>query len=333
MDAIGWVTLLALAAPTIDGDGDGVPDRDDKCPADAETYNGYQDGDGCPDLAPQPGVGAGEVGKITERIAFAHDSADLKPQSYPVLDAIAIVIKNQPQQFPVVALEGHAADNERAPMKLSLARASTVRLALQARGVDASRLLARASGTTAPVCGEQSESCRARERTVEFATLAPAKTAGAGAGADTDKPAAEVEAGAGKAAPAEAAPASIPLERVEFKKGSAVIGPSALGNLDILAGFMKATPASLEILGFADKTERGSDALARARAEAVRAYMVACGVSDKHLAVRAEPIGPRCPARDEACRTRNRRAELRFVDAQPAARAPADAPPPAPPKY
>jgi outer membrane protein OmpA-like peptidoglycan-associated protein len=324
VDAIGWVTLLALAAPMIDGDADGVPDRDDKCPTDAETYNGYQDGDGCPDLAPQPGAGGGgEVGKIVERIAFAHDSAELKPQSFPVLDAIAIVIKNQPQQFPVVALEGHAADNERTPMKLSLARASTVRLALQARGVDANRLLARASGTAAPVCGQQSESCRARERTVEFATLAPAKSA-----AESDKPAAEVEAGAGKAAPAEATPGPIPLERVEFKKGSAVIGPAALANLDILAGFMKATPASLEILGYADKTERGSDALARARAEAVRAYMVACGVSDKHIAVRAEPAGPRCPARDEACRTRNRRAEIRFVDGQPAARNADAAPPP-----
>lgn len=328
MDAIGWVTLLALAAPNIDGDGDGVPDRDDKCPADAEIYNGYQDGDGCPDLAPQPAASAGEVGKIVERIAFAHDSAELKPPSFPVLDAIAIVIRNQPQQFPVVALEGHAADNERAPMKLSLARASTVRLALQARGVDATRLLARASGTTAPVCGQQSESCRARERTVEFATLAPAKTAAA----ESDKPAAEAEAGAGKTGPAEA-PAPIPLERVEFKKGSAVIGPSALATLDIVAGFMKATPAALEILGYADKTERGSDALARARAEAVRAYMVACGVSEKHIAVRAEPAGPRCPAKDEACRTRNRRAELRFADGQPAARNAGDAAPAAPPKF
>ena len=96
---------------------------------------------------------------------------------------------------------------------------------------------------------------------------------------------------------------------------------------------MKATPAALEILGYADKTERGSDALARARAEAVRAYMVACGVSDKHIAVRAEPAGPRCPARDEACRTRNRRAELRFVDGQPSARNAGDAAPAAPPKF
>jgi outer membrane protein OmpA-like peptidoglycan-associated protein len=245
-----------------------------------------------------------------------------------VLDAIAIVIKNQPQQFPVVALEGHAADNERAPMKLSLARASAVRLALQARGVDASRLLARASGTAAPICGQQTEGCRTRERTVEFVTLAAAKAA-----AESDKPAAEAEAGAGKVAPAEAAPAAIPLERVEFKKGSAAIGPAALPNLDILAGFMKATPTSLEILGYADKTERGSDALARARAEAVRAYMIACGVSDKHISVRAEPAGPRCPAKDEACRTRNRRAELRFVDGQPAARNAGDTAPAAPPKF
>src|SRR5215510_3205509 len=136
--------------PALDTDGDGIPDRDDKCPADAEIFNGYQDGDGCPDLSPRPAASAGDVGKIVERIAFPHDSAEVKPATFPMLDAIAIVLKMQPQQFPVIALEGHAADNERAPMKLSLARASAVRVALLARGVDGGRLLARASGTTAP---------------------------------------------------------------------------------------------------------------------------------------------------------------------------------------
>ena len=67
--------LLALAAPTIDGDGDGVPDRDDKCPADAETHNGYQDGDGCPDLVAPRGASPATIGQIVERIEFAHDSA------------------------------------------------------------------------------------------------------------------------------------------------------------------------------------------------------------------------------------------------------------------
>ena len=193
-------------------------------------------------------------------------------------------------------------------MKLSLARASTVRLALQARGVDASRLLARASGTTAPVCGQQSESCRARERTVEFATLAPAKTASA-ANPTSRRPRSR-PARARRPPPRRHRPPSR-SSASSSRRGARSSGHRALANLDIVAGFMKATPASLEILGYADKTERGAEALARARAEAVRAYMVACGVSDKHLAVRAEPTGR--PLRG---------ARRGLPDAQPARRAP-----------
>lgn len=33
-----------------DYDGDGVSDADDKCPRRPETENGFQDGDGCPDI-------------------------------------------------------------------------------------------------------------------------------------------------------------------------------------------------------------------------------------------------------------------------------------------
>jgi outer membrane protein OmpA-like peptidoglycan-associated protein len=310
------LSLLALVAPTADGDGDGIPDGTDKCPADAETPNGYQDADGCPDLAPRPPASANDVGKIVERIAFAHDSAELKPSSFPMLDALAVVIKMQPQQFPMVALEGHAADNERAPMKLSLARSSAVRIALVARGVDAGRLLARASGTTAPVCSQPNESCRARERTVEFATLAtPKATATEEAEGEPREPEGE-RPQAQKEPPAErAAAASIPLERIDFKKGSAHMGPSSLANLDILAGFMKSTPVSLEIVGSADDEERKPSTLARARAEAVRAYMIACGVSSKHLITRSERASPKsCRGHSDSCRARWRRAELRFIE-------------------
>ncbi len=38
--------------PTRDKDGDGIPDQRDKCPELAETVNGYQDEDGCPDQLP-----------------------------------------------------------------------------------------------------------------------------------------------------------------------------------------------------------------------------------------------------------------------------------------
>lgn len=35
-----------------DADGDGFDDITDQCPNEAETYNGFEDGDGCPDLLP-----------------------------------------------------------------------------------------------------------------------------------------------------------------------------------------------------------------------------------------------------------------------------------------
>jgi hypothetical protein len=37
-----------------DTDGDGVEDAEDECPDTPESVNGYQDGDGCPDVRPYP---------------------------------------------------------------------------------------------------------------------------------------------------------------------------------------------------------------------------------------------------------------------------------------
>jgi len=312
----------ASATPAArDTDGDGIPDRDDRCPADPETPNGYQDDDGCPDLAPRPPASEADVSRIVERIGFPHDSDELKPTSYPMLDAIAVVFKMQPKQYPLIALEGHAAENERTPMRLSLSRASTVRLALIARGVDAGRLLARASGANAPACSERSEICWSRERTVEFVTLAAPKAA------DT----AEAEAARSDAPPGpekrpETGAPPIPLERIEFKRGSAVLAPASLADLDLLAGFMKSSAVSLEITGYADDGERRTAALAQARADSVRAYMMACGVSGGHLTTRAERTGrAACRSHSAACPARTGRAELRFVEASPAA-APAPTP-------
>jgi len=39
-------------APKLDSDGDGIFDDNDQCVNSAETYNGYQDWDGCPDTVP-----------------------------------------------------------------------------------------------------------------------------------------------------------------------------------------------------------------------------------------------------------------------------------------
>lgn len=39
-----------------DYDGDGITDRADKCPTRPETSNGFQDGDGCPDVVATTGA-------------------------------------------------------------------------------------------------------------------------------------------------------------------------------------------------------------------------------------------------------------------------------------
>lgn len=39
-----------------DYDGDGVPDATDECPTRPETENGFQDGDGCPDVVTTTGA-------------------------------------------------------------------------------------------------------------------------------------------------------------------------------------------------------------------------------------------------------------------------------------
>jgi hypothetical protein len=52
-----------LATDTVDGrqspgdyDGDGIDDGADRCPTRPETENGFQDGDGCPDVVETTGA-------------------------------------------------------------------------------------------------------------------------------------------------------------------------------------------------------------------------------------------------------------------------------------
>ncbi len=45
-----------------DPDNDGIPNEFDQCPNSPETYNGYQDTDGCPDVKPSSGTGGSGTG-------------------------------------------------------------------------------------------------------------------------------------------------------------------------------------------------------------------------------------------------------------------------------
>ncbi len=260
---------------------------------------------------------------IAEKIYFEDTRAEVTPSSDPVLDTIATLLRREPERFPQLALEGHAAANEPSPMRLSLARASAVRLSLIQRGVDGARLFARASGATVPACPHDRGVCWELERRVEFAVLHPSGSTPViepEPSADADaaiNPTPEVDAERGRPTPHHPADPGL-LDRVGFARGSAVLAPSALPTLDLVAGFLKATPNALAIEGHATADERHPDELARARAEAVRVYLIACGVRGEALVVRSEGSAkPACAEQSLSCRTESRRVELRFSDAAP----------------
>ena len=75
-----------------DNDGDNFPDVADQCPNKKETINGFQDDDGCPDKS-FARVEADRI-VILDRIYFETKKAEIKPQSYPVLNAVAGVLKS-----------------------------------------------------------------------------------------------------------------------------------------------------------------------------------------------------------------------------------------------
>jgi outer membrane protein OmpA-like peptidoglycan-associated protein len=153
-----------------DRDWDHIPDSRDKCPDEPETYNGYQDEDGCPDHG--HAGGHGEPLQILDKIYFGVGSHVLSrdTSTSPLLDAIGATLVANPG-LAVIEIRGYASDDERGPPRLAAARAQTVRAALIHRGVSPGRLRARGYGASNPICTTQDEDCRRANRRVEFFIL------------------------------------------------------------------------------------------------------------------------------------------------------------------
>lgn len=153
------------ADQTLDSDGDRIADIYDKCPNEPETYNGLEDEDGCPDRG-RVIVRSSKL-EILDRIYFNRGSADLKPISFPIADAIVAVMKGNPQ-IQQVEIQGHASDEEPRGYEVAERRAAAVRTYLVQHGVEAARLSSRGYGPTRPVSSDKTEDGRSRNRRVEF---------------------------------------------------------------------------------------------------------------------------------------------------------------------
>ena len=153
--------------PDPDNDKDGILDVDDKCPNDPETYNGFEDEDGCPDKGRVIVEGSDIL--ILDKILFATNSAEILPESYPIIRAVVATLKHHPE-FKMVEVAGHA--DERASdahnLRLTKARAAAVVDALVKQGIERDRLVSQGYGEYCPVDDRSNADAWEKNRRVEF---------------------------------------------------------------------------------------------------------------------------------------------------------------------
>jgi len=183
--------------PDIDNDLDTVLDAADKCPLEAEDPDGYEDEDGCPDpdndkdtVLDVQDQCPNEIGsateqplgcpvnrlvvvtdcevKITQQIHFEYNKDKIRPESFPVLDAVVEALQKNPDIK--IEVQGHT-DNKGAAAYnkgLSDRRAASVKKYLVSHGVDQKRLTSHGYGFERPLVDNATEQNRALNRRVQF---------------------------------------------------------------------------------------------------------------------------------------------------------------------
>lgn len=105
---------------------------------------------------------------IPAQITFGVNKSDIRGDLYPVLNDLAKVLNEYEKTLLVIT--GHTDDTGAYDlnMRLSQARADSVKTYLQAQGINSIRLETRGLGPTAPLVANNSEANRAKNRRVEI---------------------------------------------------------------------------------------------------------------------------------------------------------------------
>ena len=180
------VTVDSNGCP-VDSDGDGIADYLDKCPSTPSganvDSNGCPDTDGdgvpdnldkCPDTPKGTEVDANGCAKVTAPVTmssdvnFAFDSAKLMDMAYPILDKVALSLKDNSNYN--ASIEGHTdyIGTDSYNMKLSLRRANSVADYLVSKGINRSNLKITGFGESKPIESNKTSKGRAANRRVEI---------------------------------------------------------------------------------------------------------------------------------------------------------------------
>lgn len=279
------VTTIAAIAPAVapkpvdgDDDRDGVPNSRDKCP---NTPPGAKvDSDGC------------ECGDIILRgVTFVTDSSEITPQGQLVLDSLVTGLARR--AGTKLEIRGHTDDvgSEAYNLALSQRRAESVKAYLVAKGLNAADLSTIGLGEMQHIAPNDTPDGREQNRRVTLQALSVI-----------------CEARASE---------DLVLRGVTFKTNSAVITPTSKLVLDSAVAYLKARPnAAAEVRGHTDSVgnDEANMRLSKARAEAVRDYLIANGIDAGRLTANGygetEHIAPNDTP---AGREQNRRVTLRIA--------------------
>src|SRR5436309_2996632 len=167
-------TVDASGCPT-HSDGDGVPDDRDKCP---NTPAGSKvDANGCiilfqPEIVPgAPGAAPARPTLILRGVNFEWGRSALTRDSYAVLDQVAGSLLANPDIR--IEIAGYTDNTGSAPLnvRLSEARAASVRAYLARKGVSPGRMVAKGYGASGFIAPNTTAAGRAQNRRVELHKL------------------------------------------------------------------------------------------------------------------------------------------------------------------
>ena len=277
--AAAAIAAIAPAAP-VDGDDDrdGVPNSRDKCP---NTPLGAKvDSDGC------------ECGDVVLRgVTFVTDSSEITPQGRLVLDSLVSGLARR--AGTKLEIRGHtdSVGSEAYNLALSQRRADSVKAYLVSKGLNADDLSTIGLGEMQHIATNDTAEGREQNRRVTLQALSVI-----------------CEARASE---------DLVLRGVTFKTNSAVITPTSKLVLDSAVAYLKARPnAAAEVRGHTDSVgnDEANMRLSKARAEAVRDYLIAGGIEAGRLTANGygetEHIAPNDTP---AGREQNRRVTLRIA--------------------
>ncbi len=144
-----------------DTDNDGVYDDIDRC----KTIPGTATNNGCPELKKETKQ---LFQKALQGIQFETGKAIIKPVSFPILNSIVKVMKENPSYKLLIGGHTDNVGEDAMNMTLSQDRASSVANYLITNGVDPLRVVATGYGESLPVDTNESVKGRTRNRRVEF---------------------------------------------------------------------------------------------------------------------------------------------------------------------